>query len=76
VTVNHHESYSSQREKWITYDLGMLRTVAGPVKRWVTTGDGRKKYEFGEDINLVGKRFRFLSEADSVCTFEIQGVSI
>jgi hypothetical protein len=46
------------------------------VVRWETTGDAAKKYEFAKDVTLVGKKFRFHCDPNSVCTFEIEGVTL
>jgi galactan endo-1,6-beta-galactosidase len=64
------------RARWITYDLSALAKVDGPVERWETTGDAVKKYEFGKEVELKAKKFRFHCEPNSVCTFEIQGVTL
>jgi len=65
-----------ERGRWITYDLSTLPTVAGPVESWETTGDGTKKYKFNNGVELKAKKFRFRCDPNSVCTFEIQGVTL
>jgi galactan endo-1,6-beta-galactosidase len=67
------------RPRWVSYDLAALARVAGPVDRWETTtvgGHTAKGYVHSADTILSGKAFRFRCEANSVCTFEIAGVSV
>lgn len=62
--------------QWIDYDLSRFGTVSGPITRWATvTASGGDRYARYNDTNLSGKRFWSWFPANTVQTFEVQGIS-
>jgi len=61
--------------QWINYDLSRYTTVSGPITRWATnTGGGGDTHTSHNDTNLSGKVFWSWFPANTVQTFEVQGV--
>lgn len=62
-------------ERWITHDLTRFSAVSGPITRWSTsTDDDGPNYLEQRDVGLSGKTFSVYFSANSVHTFEIEGV--
>jgi galactan endo-1,6-beta-galactosidase len=57
-------------------DLSKFAEVKGPVTRWITEPKGASRYEMHQDIKLAGKGFEAAMPADSVQTFEVDGVTM
>ncbi|WP_394846390.1 hypothetical protein LZC95_02860 [Pendulispora brunnea] len=67
--------------QWIDYDLSRFATVSGQsglVPRWTTTiGTGTgEHYGYHTDTQLQGKRFWSWFPANTIQTFEIDGVTL
>jgi galactan endo-1,6-beta-galactosidase len=70
--------------RWITYDLSGLPAAGGPIQCWETTaivdkdnkGLTSKAYKSIGGVELRKNKFRFRCDPNSVCTFEIQGVTL
>jgi galactan endo-1,6-beta-galactosidase len=68
VTTNYSTAQS------ITYDLSAFPAASGPVTRWDTNTGGGDMYVQHNDVTLNGKTFSASFAANTVQTFEIQGV--
>ncbi|WP_203655015.1 glycoside hydrolase [Actinocatenispora rupis] len=61
--------------QWITYDLGRFATVPdGAIPRWCTQTSGAELYGRHVDTNVSGRRFWSWFPANTVQTFELDGV--
>jgi galactan endo-1,6-beta-galactosidase len=60
--------------QWIDYDLSRFTTVQGPITRWMTNTGGGDMHIRHTDTFLSGKKFWSWFPANTVQTFEVQGV--
>jgi galactan endo-1,6-beta-galactosidase len=71
VTINYATAQT------ISYDLSRFNTVQGDhglIRRWSTQIKGSERYGYHEDTKLSGKTFASSFPANTIQTFEIDGV--
>ena len=59
-----------------TIDLSAFASATGPVVRWITEPNGLSRYEMQRDIEIVNRTIVAKSPANSVQTFEVDGVTL